>query len=97
MYRKAMAMHVAAGRAATTKRDDEQTAESGKAADLCRFGREAWPEGHSGVKAYLHQRVTLLQRPEDVAKLGWHGLDGDRRLAFRRMDDRSGFPWLTAS
>jgi uncharacterized protein YcbX len=33
----------------------------------------------------------------EVAKLGWHGLDGDRRLAFRRMDDRGGFPWLTAS
>ena len=33
----------------------------------------------------------------DVANLGWHGLDGDRRLAFRRIDDRSGFPWLTAS
>lgn len=33
----------------------------------------------------------------EVAHLGWHGLDGDRRLAFRRMDDRSGFPWLTAS
>ncbi len=33
----------------------------------------------------------------DVADLGWHGLDGDRRLAFRRTDDRSGFPWLTAS
>src|SRR5258708_4223809 len=33
----------------------------------------------------------------EVAKLGWHGLDGDRRLAFRRLDDRSGFPWLTAS
>jgi uncharacterized protein len=32
----------------------------------------------------------------DVAALGWHGLDGDRRLAFRRADDRSGFPWLTA-
>src|SRR6266850_947345 len=32
----------------------------------------------------------------EVAELGWHGLDGDRRLAFRRMDDRSGFPWLTA-
>jgi uncharacterized protein YcbX len=32
----------------------------------------------------------------EVAQLGWHGLDGDRRLAFRRMDDRSGFPWLTA-
>ena len=33
----------------------------------------------------------------EVARLGWHGLDGDRRLAFRRVDDRSGFPWLTAS
>ena len=32
----------------------------------------------------------------EVAALGWHGLDGDRRLAFRRADDRSGFPWLTA-
>ena len=33
----------------------------------------------------------------EVADLGWHGLDGDRRLAFRRIDDRSGFPWLSAS
>jgi uncharacterized protein len=33
----------------------------------------------------------------EVTELGWHGLDGDRRLAFRRVDDRSGFPWLTAS
>ena len=33
----------------------------------------------------------------EVATLGWHGLNGDRRLAFRRIDDRSGFPWLTAS
>jgi len=33
----------------------------------------------------------------EVANLGWHGLDGDRRLAFRRMNDRSGMPWLTAS
>jgi uncharacterized protein len=32
----------------------------------------------------------------EVAQLGWHGLDGDRRLAFRRIDDRSGLPWLTA-
>ena len=32
----------------------------------------------------------------EVAKLGWHGIDGDRRLAFRRIDDRSGFPWLSA-
>src|SRR6185369_4024981 len=33
----------------------------------------------------------------EAARLGWHGLDGDRRLAFRRLDDRSGFPWLSAS
>ena len=33
----------------------------------------------------------------ELADLGWHGLEGDRRLAFRRAADRSGFPWLTAS
>jgi hypothetical protein len=33
----------------------------------------------------------------EVAKLGWYGLEGDRRLAFRRKDDLSGMPWLTAS
>lgn len=31
-----------------------------------------------------------------TAQLGWHGLEGDRRFAFRRLEDRSGFPWLTA-
>jgi uncharacterized protein len=35
--------------------------------------------------------------PLEVAELGWHGLEADRRLAFRRLDDHSGFPWLTAS
>jgi uncharacterized protein YcbX len=33
----------------------------------------------------------------EEANLGWYGLEGDRRLAFRRIDDRSGMPWLTAS
>jgi uncharacterized protein len=33
----------------------------------------------------------------EAANLGWHGLEGDRRLAFRRLDDRGGFPWLSAS
>ncbi|HEU4477276.1 MAG TPA: MOSC N-terminal beta barrel domain-containing protein [Pyrinomonadaceae bacterium] len=33
----------------------------------------------------------------DVATLSWHGIEGDRRFAFRRLNDRSGFPWLTAS
>ncbi|MCI0617401.1 MOSC domain-containing protein [bacterium] len=33
----------------------------------------------------------------ESAVLGWHGLDGDRRFAFRRIEDNNGFPWLTAS
>src|SRR5215212_3529170 len=33
----------------------------------------------------------------DSAFLGWHGLHGDRRFAFRRLNDNSGFPWLSAS
>ena len=33
----------------------------------------------------------------EVARLGWHGIEGDRRLAFRRLNDKSEFPWLTAS
>jgi len=38
----------------------------------------------------------------DRVGLGWHGLNGDRRFAFRRfafrrLADQSGFPWLTAS
>jgi uncharacterized protein YcbX len=35
--------------------------------------------------------------PTDSAFVGWHGLEGDRRFAFRRLNDKSGFPWLTAS
>jgi uncharacterized protein YcbX len=33
----------------------------------------------------------------DSAELGWHGVEADRRLAFRRLADRGAFPWLTAS
>jgi uncharacterized protein YcbX len=33
----------------------------------------------------------------EAASLSWHGLEGDRRLALRRVEDRSSFPWLTAS
>lgn len=35
--------------------------------------------------------------PIDSASVGWHGLQGDRRYAFRRTAARNGFPWLTAS
>jgi hypothetical protein len=40
---------------------------------------------------------SMRGEPLDAASLGWHGLDGDRRLAFRRLDERGGFPWLSAS
>ena len=34
------------------------------------------------------------ESPTEV-HLYWHGLDGDRRYAFVRGDNQSGFPWLT--
>jgi MOSC domain-containing protein len=40
---------------------------------------------------------SMAGEPIAEARLGWHGLEGDRRLAFRRINDRSGFPWLSAS
>lgn len=30
-------------------------------------------------------------------QLSLHGIEGDRRFAFRRMEEQGGFPWLTAS
>ena len=33
----------------------------------------------------------------NVARLGWHGIEGDRRFAVRRVTDKSNFPWLSAS
>src|SRR5829696_6744190 len=51
--------------------------------------------GH--VEAIFRYPVKSMGgEPLAAATLGWHGLEGDRRLALRRMDDRSGFPWLTA-
>jgi uncharacterized protein len=52
--------------------------------------------------AYVREIVrypvkSMAGLPTDSAHLGWHGLAGDRRFAFRRLGDTSGFPWLTAS
>jgi uncharacterized protein YcbX len=33
----------------------------------------------------------------DAGTLGWYGLAGDRRFAFRRLGEPGGFPWLIAS
>lgn len=46
----------------------------------------------------LYRYPVKSMRGEQVESinLGWNGLDGDRRFSFRRMNDRSPFPWLTA-
>jgi hypothetical protein len=50
------------------------------------------------VEAIFRYPVKSMRgEPLEVANLGWHCLEGDGRLAFRRINDRSGFPWLTAS
>lgn len=46
---------------------------------------------------YRYPVKSMAGERLDRVELGWHGLEGDRRLALRRLDDRSGFPWLTAS
>ena len=39
---------------------------------------------------------SMAGEPVDAVELGWHGLEGDRRLALRRIGEHGGFPWLTA-
>jgi MOSC domain-containing protein len=51
---------------------------------------------------HVHELVrypvkSLAGIPMQSAFLGWHGLPGDRRFAFRRLNDASSFPWLSAS
>lgn len=49
------------------------------------------------IEALFRYPVKSMRgEPLDTATLGWHGLDGDRRLALRRLGDRGDFPWLTA-
>jgi uncharacterized protein YcbX len=50
------------------------------------------------IEAIFRYPVKSMRgQPLDDTALGWHGLEGDRRLAVRRLDDRGGFPWLSAS
>lgn len=46
---------------------------------------------------YRYPVKSMMGERLDGADLGWHGLEGDRRLGLRRVNDRGGFPWLTAS
>ena len=46
---------------------------------------------------YRYPVKSMAGEAQRAATIGWHGLDGDRRFAFRRIGDTSGFPWLSAS
>ena len=45
---------------------------------------------------YRYPVKSMRGESLDAVALGWHGVEGDRRLALRRLDDRSDFPWLSA-
>jgi uncharacterized protein len=45
---------------------------------------------------YRYPVKSMIGETLDEAQIGWHGVDGDRRYAFLREGDPSGFPWLTA-
>ena len=52
--------------------------------------------GH--IEAIFRYPVKSMRgEPLQTATLGWHGIEGDRRVAVRRLEDRSTFPWLIAS
>lgn len=50
------------------------------------------------IKAIYRYPVKSMAGTELTnAQLGFHGLEGDRRFAFRRMAEQGDFPWLSAS
>jgi len=46
---------------------------------------------------YRYPVKSMRGEKLDAATLGWHGIEGDRRLGLRRVGERGEFPWLTAS
>ena len=50
------------------------------------------------IEAIFRYPVKSMRgEPLEAATVGWNGLDGDRRFALRRLDERGEFPWLTGS
>jgi uncharacterized protein YcbX len=45
---------------------------------------------------YRYPVKSMAGETLNTATLGWHGIAGDRRFAFRRVQETGGFPWLTA-
>jgi uncharacterized protein YcbX len=78
--------------------DDWQVGDLTGAGQRIEVGSGVPPIELGQIEAIFRYPVKSMRgEPLDAARLGWHGLDGDRRLAFRRLDDRGGFPWLNAS
>ncbi len=46
---------------------------------------------------YRYPIKSMIGTALESATLGWHGVAGDRRFAFRRVTDKVGFPWLNAN
>ena len=49
------------------------------------------------IALYRYPVKSMAGEPLDSATLGWHGFTGDRRFAFIRVGNQTGFPWLSAS
>src|SRR5262249_29478086 len=64
---------------------------------VCGFGRSMLMEIGDVEAIFRYPVKSMAGERLEAANLGWYGLEGDRRLAFRRIDNRSGMPWLTAS
>jgi hypothetical protein len=67
---------------------ESQAAERNRPILVGGFGR-ACSEIGPGEAIFRSVKSMVGERLE-VANLGWHGIDGDRPLAFGRIDDRSG-------
>jgi len=56
------------------------------------------PTAIGQVEALFRYPVkSMAGEPLDDAMLGWHGFEGDRRLALQRVGNHAGMPWLTAT
>jgi hypothetical protein len=71
---------------------------------VIRSAHATWREGLlmpieiGRIEAIFRYAVKSMRGESlETVTLGWHGLNGDRRLALRRLDERGGFPWLIAS
>ena len=45
-----------------------------------------------GAALFRYPVKSMSGERLEVADLGWHGTEGDRRLAFRRTEDQGGPP-----